>query len=380
MPAPSFSLAPGDPDALFAAADWHDGVASALSEHAGTITASAGSALAFWQGEAATAYQGLASAMAFSFQTASNQSGDAAGIYRHVAREVDRCQQEGRVALAQAEHWCEEIITANQRVITAQAAIATAQQEIESAAKVVAMTARTPGANVAPAQAQVSVAQDRLHQAQGQLRAAQHDLEHAQRELACWDRRGQQLYEEATLAVEHVTGLPVSITPPPMPGALTGPISPLTKTPPADMQHHGSSFLHSVLEVIHTGADVVSAVGGACASTLFWMPEVGGGCEVGAGAGSLVAGATGVAQAATHNGSWGSAALGAATAAGGLSAGLKLGKDGDELIEASKGVSGSAGAVLKNKGMTYKGAAGALDGLGGSWDAGSATAAAGGHE
>ncbi|HEY5431564.1 MAG TPA: hypothetical protein VIK04_20780 [Solirubrobacteraceae bacterium] len=118
MPQPSFTLAPGDPGALFAAADWHQTVADALTVHAGTIRAAAGSTAAFWQGEAASAYQSLAGNMAFGFEIAATKSGDAAAIYRHLASEVQRCQEEGQTALRGAQHWCDQAVAANGRLTT----------------------------------------------------------------------------------------------------------------------------------------------------------------------------------------------------------------------------------------------------------------------
>jgi hypothetical protein len=382
MPQPSFTLAAGDPDALFAAAGWHQNVADGLTAHAGTIRAAAGSASAFWQGEAASAYQSLSSVMAFGFETTAAKSADAATIYRRLAAEVERCQQEGRAALRQAQHWCDQVITDNQRVTTAQGEVTTALQDVDNAQQELTSAASSPDANVNArvpgAQAALGAAQDRLHLAQGQLRTAQHDLDHANQELARWDRRGEQAFQEAERAVAMVTGLPLSIDPPPMPGLVTGPVSPLTQRPPAGLAHPGGGgFWHDVLGAIQDGATVVAAGGGICAATMFWN-GIGEVCGVASGAASGVSALDGVAQAATGNGSVGAAALDTVGAVGSAGS-LKLGEVGAGLIEDGKGVSGSAGAVIKNRGATYKAVGGVLSGTGGTASAGSAASSVGHH-
>lgn len=376
MPQPGFTVAPGDPAALSAAAGWHESVANGLSAHANTIRSAASSASDFWQGEAASAYQSLSGAMAFGFEMAATKSADAATIYRRLAAEVDRCQQEGRRALRQAEHWCDQVIADNRRVTTAQHEVQTAQEQVRTATRELSTAAASPDANgharVAGAQAALRAAQDRLHRAQTALRAAQRDLDHANDQLRSWDRRGQAAFEDAERAVAQVTGLPVSIQPPPMPGLLTGPVTPLSPTAPASLQHHGGGLLGDVLGVIQDGAQVVELGGGVCAATMFWN-GVGEVCGGAAGVASGVSALDGWAQAATHNGSVGAAEFDTAGAvvSGGGGALNSVGKGLVDEGEGAEGAAKGSGWSKISKGRTYQSVGGLINGSGGAAAGGS---------
>lgn len=144
-PEPGFTVTPGDPGRIAQAGQWHKSVADSLSEHAGTIRSVAEATLPVWQGEAASAYGQLAEGMAFGYQVAATKSADAAGVYRGLARELERCQQEGQRALSQAAHWCDQVTSDFAKVTTAKTKVATAQTDVQIAQSQLGAATVSPG-------------------------------------------------------------------------------------------------------------------------------------------------------------------------------------------------------------------------------------------
>jgi len=175
-PEPGFTVTPGDPGRIAQAGQWHKSVADSLSEHAGTIRSVAEATLPVWQGEAASAYGQLPEGMAFGYQVAATKSADAAGVYRGLARELERCQQEGQRALSQAAHWCDQVTSDFAKVTTAKTNVATAQTDVQIAQSQLGAATASPGA---AARARAATAMAALREAEARLRRAETELHRA---------------------------------------------------------------------------------------------------------------------------------------------------------------------------------------------------------
>ena len=120
--------------------------------------------------------------------------------YRGLARELERCQQEGQRALSQAAHWCDQLTSDFAKVTTAKTNVATAQTDVQIAQSQLGAATASPGAaaraRAATAMAALREAEDRLRRAETELHRAQRALDHAEQELARWQRLGRQAFTE----------------------------------------------------------------------------------------------------------------------------------------------------------------------------------------
>ena len=227
---PGVQVAPGDPGQLSAAANWHSNLAAGLETHAATVVSAAGSLAPVWQGSAASSYQALSGMISAHFRGAAGTSRAAAASLRRYSGELERCQQEGKQALAHAEHWLDKArtdqtkLTAAQAAVTAaQAAVTGAEHDVMGAANVVGPSA----AGVAAAAAsRLRAAKDALTRAQAAERAAQKALTEATDQFTHWQTRGRQAWQDAVKAAETATGSlePLSVAPPPLAAGMAFPL------------------------------------------------------------------------------------------------------------------------------------------------------------
>jgi hypothetical protein len=215
-------VAPGDPGQLSAAASWHSDLADGLDSHATTIDGTAGSLAGTWQGDAASSYQALSGMVSAHFRGAAGTSRSAAASLRRYSSELERAQQEGMHALSQAEHWLEQARTDQAKLTATQAAVTAAEAEVTGAETGVVQAANVVGhgaaATAAAAASRLSSAQSALSSAQAAERAAQKALTKDEDQLAHWQARGRQAWEDAIQAAETATGSldPLCVAPPPL--------------------------------------------------------------------------------------------------------------------------------------------------------------------
>jgi hypothetical protein len=160
----------------------------------------------------------------------------ASGTLAQYAAELERTQQEGRLALHEAEHWVSEIQADEIKLAQAQRAVADAQGAITTAqSEIVTAGAAGPAgpALAATAAGQLRIAQAALSAAETAERNA---LEAAKLELTRWQRHGQQAWDDARAAGGRVgTHLQtLSIVPPPLAGLAAFPA--LSPTPPPGLE------------------------------------------------------------------------------------------------------------------------------------------------
>jgi hypothetical protein len=204
-----FSVAGGDPEALWCASSRLQMTADGLDEHAGTVRGAALVLLGSWNGLAALAYQDLSQLIAEHFHDAAGASRTASATLRRYSLELARCQQEGRTAVAQAEHFLQEIRIDTARLEAAVQAVRDAESELRLArGQATRAAAAGPlGAHAAAAaEIRASAAQTALASAQADEQAAIRALESAREELAYWQARGRAAWEEAQSAGAQATG------------------------------------------------------------------------------------------------------------------------------------------------------------------------------
>ncbi len=160
----------------------------------------------------------------------------------------------------------------------------------------------------------------------------------------------------------------------------------LAATAPARLQphHSGGGLLGTFLDIVQTGSSALATLSGGCAAVMFWNP-IGDGCGAVALGASGVSAADGWVQAATGNGSVGSAALDTAGLLAGGAGSLAKGAGEAQVADAkslqaiadsgavAKGARAAVNgriAVIRNQGYGDKAVGNVLDG--------SSTAAAGG--
>lgn len=226
---PGVTVATGDAGRLFAAASSHDTIADAFTAHSAAVSGTAQTLSGSWSGDSAFAYQALSGEVALHFAGVAKTSRSAARSLRTFATVLQHSQEQGRRALAQAEHWLAQKRTwttryndASHRITKARGDITSAQSELSTAASMDAKGV----ALAAAAHARLKAARAALAKAQGDQRKAETELNHASRELTHWQRVGEEAWLQAQLAAVRATGelQPLELPAPPMPGMITNPV------------------------------------------------------------------------------------------------------------------------------------------------------------
>jgi len=236
--ATGIQIAQGDPGALLGSSSQLVHLGEQLEAHSFTVINTAGSLAPSWSGEAAGSYQQLSSMVSAHFRAAAQTSRTAAAALQRYSSELDRCQREGMVAVAQAEACLKEIKTETTRLHDAETAQANAQGAL-STARAEGTIARAAGPLGAPlaavADGQATVAQGALTAAQSDIQRATRALARAQEELKMWQARGLRSWEDAQNAANQATGSlqALTVVPPPLAGAAALPR--LSPTPPVPL-------------------------------------------------------------------------------------------------------------------------------------------------
>jgi hypothetical protein len=202
---PGVQVAPGDPGGISSAAVQHETMADGLDSHASRIEAGVVSLAPVWEGQAAGAYRELSSLSASAFRAASGASRSAAATLRAYGRELERCQQEGKQALQQAEYYLGQAQDWQRKLTAAETAVRTAQGDLTRARGEISCSAPGPaGAGARSlAQAALTVAEHALTKAQSDERTAHKELEHALGLLRHWQQVGHQAFQDADRAAER---------------------------------------------------------------------------------------------------------------------------------------------------------------------------------
>ena len=232
LPDVGFQVAGGDSVGLDAAATTFTDIEEQLREHATSIQ-TAPQCAPTWTGEAAHAYANLSVLVAAHFQNAANTAADAHDALQRWSTELHRCQREGITAVNQAQHYLAEIKTQQLALTTAQTDTATTQIALAAAQANLALAHALAPATAAATprlQADATAAQNALTTAQAAAHAARTKLDDAHHQLAVWQARGRQAWQDAEHAAQTATHTltPLLITPPPLAGLPT----PLTPNPP----------------------------------------------------------------------------------------------------------------------------------------------------
>jgi hypothetical protein len=221
---PGVQVATGDPDQLGAAAAAHEHLAGTLEGHSSTISGTAGSLDATWQGESAKAYQQLSTLVSTHFQVAANEARYAAGILRRYQGELAGCQKEGRQALTEATHWLNVANQTAAKLEAAQQAASTDMSNMNGAMNVLrALRADTDDDSADTRKTfenQVSSAGKAYGAAESEVSRLQAELKHAQTELTKWQQKGKKAWDDAEAAARAATGglTSINVTPPPLAG------------------------------------------------------------------------------------------------------------------------------------------------------------------
>jgi hypothetical protein len=215
-----FGVTGGDPGRLYDAARWHELVADDLDGHAAVIDHTAGSLRTVWRGAAASSYQALSGAVAAHFRSAAGCSRSAAATLQRYANQLDGYQQEGRLCLAEAEHWQQQLGANEAKLVRAKQTLRAAEEAVIQARHQVRATASAGAASAAAhtaATAALTHAHSNLTQARGAVGDAQRALHHAEDELHHWQARGRQVWQEAQDAGSQASRTlgSVSVSPPP---------------------------------------------------------------------------------------------------------------------------------------------------------------------
>lgn len=239
-----FEVAPGDPDQIGQAAAAHAQLANVLEYQYGEINGAAGSVIGAWNGAAAQSYQSLSSYTAGHYMRAGETANQVAQGLRLYAQILRQCQDDGKLAMRQTEHWIEEEAMWAKKLVEAEQAITAAQNTITDNSGALydphGAGAFSPTID-ATAHAAVIVAQGQLQQAQGDARKAAFQVEYCKQEVLRFQQRGRQAWEEAVGAAESATGVvDIHITPPP----LVGYIVPDKFIDPSS--HHSFFSLHTL--------------------------------------------------------------------------------------------------------------------------------------
>jgi hypothetical protein len=233
--ATGIQLATGDSTAILSSGIQLSHLGQMLEDHSSVVQETAGLLAPVWSGQAAGGYQELSSVVHAHFRAAAATSRTASAALRRYSAELDRCQHEGKVAVAQAEACLKEVHDQTALLRAAQVAEGVAQGAL-SAAQAQATAARAAGPIGAPlasaADTQATVEQRRLRTAQADIQKATRALTHAHEELTVWQGRGRRAWQEAQDAADQATGSlqALTIAPPPVAGVAAIPL--LSPTPP----------------------------------------------------------------------------------------------------------------------------------------------------
>lgn len=213
----SFSVAPGDPEQISRSAALHQELADELEYHQATIHGTSKAVLETWNGEAAQSYGQLATVVASHFQDAAGHARNVSAEMGRWARELTRCQADGKAALQHAEHWLgkqnaaqKQLTAANNRVAEARTMIADAQTR---------MASPSPAVRHAAA-GELAAAEDALGEANTDVATATNDLTDAEMKVLHWEQVGREAWEDAIKAATRATGTveSVHVLPPPLAG------------------------------------------------------------------------------------------------------------------------------------------------------------------
>lgn len=372
----------GDPAEIAAMAAWHSELGNALELQYGTIKGAAEGVINTWNGEAATAYYQLSQYVANHWAMTAFNCNHLGLVLKRYSSKLAEFQQQSRTAMHEAEYWLEQQNSWETKLKAANTAVTTAQGDLEDAQRSLAAAhnpASNPlaagpfsiGHNVGAAQAVVTRAQEALTGAQTQQRTAVKELRHAAEEAMAWQRRGHQIWLEATHAAEEICGVVgrLPIAPPPLAGwARSDKYTQAMDAPKGG----GGGLLGDVLGIVQDASSVISGIGGVCAATMFWNP-IGDGCGAAATVSGGVSAVDGWVQAATGNGSVGSAALDTGLAGAGFAGGKIIDAGSTPIAD------GRLGALDPNKTVSAGGAVGAtLEGSSGAASTGAGIAGAAG--
>jgi uncharacterized protein YukE len=383
---PGFAVAGGDPGAISTAAAIHGDAADMLEMHAAVVAGAASSLDSAWQGQAASSYQQLSGVVHRRFNLAADGARTVAAGLREWSAELERCQRAGRTAMHECEYWLKQQQHWFFQLKDAEQALVTAQAQLSTVSAPNPFTGATPGAGPAPPLAPAPGASDPLGSpfsslaavaitnAHNAVTAAQHDvtvaqgkLREATREVLEWQGKGRQAWEDAMTAAERATGTlgSIQVTPPPLAGL---PRSEPTFSKP-------EPWYDQALNIADDVAGGVAAVAGVATALTFWMPGVGevsavtaeaaGGAQVGLDWLKVVVDDP---EASVTGSIVDTALLGASGVADVAASGEKAvtGAEGAATTAAAR----SAAAAAKNREMTGKALGGVLNGLEGTYGAG----------
>lgn len=236
-----FTIPQGDAGMITDVGDRFTGIATGLEGHGITVLGTASSVSPSWTGVSASAYVDISGVIGNHFQLAAGTIRNAASTVGQWGSELDRCQQEGTLAMGQAERCLEQIQTQTTRLNAAQQAGGAAQGALTTAqANGSAARAAGPLGTVAAAVADVeaTVAQAALATAKAEEQAARRALMEAEDELAHWNGRGRRAQQDAETAAGIAARILAGLTLLPPPFADPAVFSPLTETPPGSLIVH----------------------------------------------------------------------------------------------------------------------------------------------
>lgn len=226
LPDPGVSAPTGDPDALIAAASWHENLSGFFETTSTTLQYTVGSLSGEnWSGEAASSYQDLAGLVIGHFREAATTAATAAAALRRYGTKLSQLQKEGVHAVNQVVHWM-GVLTTDQGTLTkAQGDVTAAQTALtnaEAAANAPIVAHGTGLAAIAGSRAHaVSAARTALEKAQAAERAAQKAVTDDEHQVLSWQTKARLIWHEAQNEAALATGNlePLEVPPPPLAGA-----------------------------------------------------------------------------------------------------------------------------------------------------------------